>query len=108
MTVTVGEVISAREAQLVAMLARGYTTDHAARELKLSRHTVGEVISVLLERFDCSNRAALVAYCYVHRLLPLGVWPPPCPCPSNEPGHPHSTTDFDQADTAPDVSGRPA
>lgn len=78
MTVSVGEQISPREAQLVAMLARGYTTDRAARELKLSRHTVGEVISVLLERFNCSNRTALVAYCYVHRLLPLEVWPPPC------------------------------
>lgn len=76
------EVVSAREALLVAMLARGYTTDRAARELKLSRHTVGELISVLLERFDCSNRAALVAYCYVHRVLPLGVWPPPCCHPS--------------------------
>lgn len=72
-----GRAISAREAQLVAMLARGYTTDRAARELRLSRHTVGEEISTLLGRFACSNRAALVAYCYVHRLLPVGIWPPP-------------------------------
>jgi DNA-binding CsgD family transcriptional regulator len=85
MTATLDDVLSAREAQLVAMLARGYTTDRAARELKLSRHTVGEVISVLLERFHCSNRAALVAYCYVHRLLPLGVWPPPCCLPDAQP-----------------------
>lgn len=95
MNVTVGDEISAREALLVAMLARGYTTDRAARELKLSRHTVGEVISVLLERFECSNRTALVAYCYVHRLLPLGVWPPPCPV-SGKNGSPdpilHTTT----------------
>jgi DNA-binding NarL/FixJ family response regulator len=79
--VPLAETMTPREALLVAMLARGYTTDRAARELKLSRHTVGEGISVLLERFHCSNRTALVAYCYVHRLLPLGVWPPPC-------GHP--------------------
>jgi DNA-binding NarL/FixJ family response regulator len=77
-TMRLSDLMSAREALLVAMLARGYTTDRAARELRLSRHTVGEEISVLLERFHCSNRTALVAYCYVHRLLPLGVWPPPC------------------------------
>ncbi|GAA2479753.1 response regulator transcription factor [Winogradskya humida] len=69
--------VSARDLQLLAMLARGHTTDRAARELRLSRHTVGEEISVLLGRFKCRNRAELVAYCYVHRLLPVGVWPPP-------------------------------
>ncbi|MEV6602167.1 helix-turn-helix transcriptional regulator [Actinoplanes sp. NPDC051346] len=69
--------ISTREMRLLAMIARGYTTDRAARELRLSRHTVGEEISDLLSRFDCRNRAELVAYCYVHRLLPIGIWPPP-------------------------------
>jgi DNA-binding CsgD family transcriptional regulator len=69
--------ISAREMRLVAMLARGHTTDRAARELRLSRHTVGEEISALLERFNCRNRAELVAYLYVHRFLPIGIWPPP-------------------------------
>jgi DNA-binding CsgD family transcriptional regulator len=70
-------VVTAREQRLLAMLARGHTTDRAARELKLSRHTVGEDISVLLDRFGCRNRAELVAYCYAHALLPVGVWPPP-------------------------------
>ncbi|HEU5271054.1 MAG TPA: helix-turn-helix transcriptional regulator [Jatrophihabitans sp.] len=74
----IGAAMSARETQLVAMLARGDTTGRAAHELGLSRHTVGEIISMLLARYNCSNRAALVAYCYVHHLLPLGVWPPPC------------------------------
>lgn len=72
-----GQTISARDILLVAMLARGHTTDRAARELRLSRHTVGEEISVLLERFHCRNRAELVAYFYVHRLLPVDIWPPP-------------------------------
>lgn len=69
--------VSPRDLQLLAMLARGHTTDRAARELRLSRHTVGEEISALLGRFGCRNRAELVAYCYVHRLLPIGIWPPP-------------------------------
>lgn len=77
MTAILGERFSAREILLVAMLARGHTTDRAARELRLSRHTVGEEISVLLGRFNCRNRAELVAYCYVHQLLPIGIWPPP-------------------------------
>lgn len=73
--------VSSRDLQLLAMLARGHTTDRAARELGLSRHTVGEEISVLLGRFGCRNRAELVAYSYVHRLLPIGIWPPPYDVP---------------------------
>ncbi|MFI5496412.1 response regulator transcription factor [Actinoplanes sp. NPDC051859] len=69
--------ISVREMRLLTMIARGHTTDRAARELRLSRHTVGEEISALLARFGCRNRAELVAFCYVHRLLPIGIWPPP-------------------------------
>ncbi|MFE4260662.1 aroma-sacti cluster domain-containing protein [Streptomyces sp. NPDC056883] len=73
-----GAEISSRGLVLVALVARGHTTDRVARALRLSRHTVGEEISVLLDRFNCRNRAELVAYCYVHRLLPIDVWPPPC------------------------------
>ncbi|MFI1995408.1 response regulator transcription factor [Actinoplanes sp. NPDC020271] len=68
--------ISPRDLRLMVLLARGHTTDRAARELCLSRHTVGEEISSLLDRFNCRNRAELVAYCYAHRLLPIGIWPP--------------------------------
>jgi len=78
-TVTARKDLSTRETVLVALLARGHTTDRAARELRLSRHTVGEEISALLGKFNCHNRAELVAYCYVHRLLPIGIWPPPYP-----------------------------
>jgi DNA-binding CsgD family transcriptional regulator len=77
MSAPLGGKISAREMQLVAMLARGHTTVRAARELRLSRYTVGEEISALLGKFNCRNRAELVAYCYVHSLLPVGIWPPP-------------------------------
>lgn len=69
-------LVSDREMSLLVMIARGYTTDLAARQLHLSRHTVGELISRLLERFECKNRAELVAYCYVHGLLSVGAWPP--------------------------------
>ena len=71
------ENISARDRRLVGLLARGHTTALAARELRLSRYTVGEEISVLLGRFGCRNRAELVAFAYVHHLLPVGIWPPP-------------------------------
>ncbi|MFE2287130.1 aroma-sacti cluster domain-containing protein [Streptomyces sp. NPDC059443] len=78
MTSIRGPKMSTRGLVLVAMVARGHTTDRVARALCLSRHTVGEEISVLLDRFNCKNRAELVAYCYVHRILPIDVWPPPC------------------------------
>jgi DNA-binding NarL/FixJ family response regulator len=70
------DLFSPRDLRLMVLLARGHTTDRAARELCLSRHTVGEEISALLGRLGCRNRAELVAYCYAHRLLPTGIWPP--------------------------------
>jgi len=68
--------ISDGELALVIMLARGYTTYVAAREMHLSPYTVRERISMLLERFSCKNRTELVAYCYVHGFLSAQAWPP--------------------------------
>jgi DNA-binding CsgD family transcriptional regulator len=76
MTQTAGRTVSEVDLVLVTMLARGYTTAVAAREMHLSPYTVGERISVLLERFNCKNRTELVAFCYVHELLSGGTWPP--------------------------------
>jgi DNA-binding CsgD family transcriptional regulator len=73
---TAGSSVSDGDLTLLTMLARGYTTTLAAREMHLSPYTVGERISVLLGRFSCKNRAELVAFCYVHGLLPAQVWPP--------------------------------
>jgi DNA-binding NarL/FixJ family response regulator len=81
MSTLTASTMSTRHLRLVAMLARGHTTARAARELSLSRHTVGEEISILLGRLGCRNRTELVAYCYVHNLLPVGVWPPPSSWP---------------------------
>lgn len=68
--------LTSRDIDLVVMLARGHTTDRIARQIRLSRHTVGERISNLLERFQCHNRTELVAYFYAHGLLEAGTWPP--------------------------------
>jgi DNA-binding CsgD family transcriptional regulator len=75
-TATAGLPVSDGDLTLVTMLARGYTTSLTAREMHLSPYTVGERISVLLERFNCKNRAELVAFCYVHGLLSGRTWPP--------------------------------
>jgi DNA-binding NarL/FixJ family response regulator len=69
-------VLNDRDRELIVMLARGYTTTRIARELHLSRYTVAEWISKLLDRFSCSNRSQLVAYSYAHRLLSVDIWPP--------------------------------
>jgi DNA-binding CsgD family transcriptional regulator len=76
MTQTAGRAVSEDDLVLVTMLARGYTTALAARAMHLSPYTIGERISVLLERFNCKNRTELVAFCYVHELLSGGTWPP--------------------------------
>jgi DNA-binding NarL/FixJ family response regulator len=65
-----------RDRLLIVLLASGYTTTRIAREMRLSRYTVAERISKLLDRFACSNRSQLVAYSYVHELLRVGIWPP--------------------------------
>jgi DNA-binding CsgD family transcriptional regulator len=76
MTDTTGLPVSNGDLTLVTMLARGYTTSLTAREMHLSPYTVGERISVLLERFNCKNRTELVAFCYVNGLLSGELWPP--------------------------------
>jgi len=76
MTHAVGGRVSAGDLALVRMLARGYTTSQAAREMHLSPYTVAERIGALLERFSCKNRTELVAFCYVHGLLSTRAWPP--------------------------------
>ncbi|MGI5286228.1 response regulator transcription factor [Nonomuraea polychroma] len=70
------DLINDRDTRLIVMLARGYTTTKIAREMNLSRYTVAERISKLLDRFACSNRSQLVAYSYAHKLLDVGIWPP--------------------------------
>ncbi|HUR01284.1 MAG TPA: LuxR C-terminal-related transcriptional regulator [Nonomuraea sp.] len=70
------DLITDRDTRLIVLLARGYTTTRIARELNLSRYTVAERISKLLDRFACSNRSQLVAYSYAHKLLDVGIWPP--------------------------------
>ncbi|MFB9252028.1 LuxR C-terminal-related transcriptional regulator [Sphaerisporangium melleum] len=69
-------LIDDRDRLLIVMLARGHTTARIAREMRLSRYTIAERISKLLDRFGCSNRSELVAYSYVHELLHAGSWPP--------------------------------
>ncbi|MCK2220398.1 LuxR C-terminal-related transcriptional regulator [Actinomadura sp. ATCC 31491] len=76
MTLVPDDLISDRDRQLIVMLATGYTTTRIAREMRLSRYTVAERIGRLLDRFGCSNRSQLVAYCYAHELLHVGIWPP--------------------------------
>ncbi|MFC0865877.1 LuxR C-terminal-related transcriptional regulator [Sphaerimonospora cavernae] len=71
-----GGLINDRDRRLIVMLARGYTTTRIAHEMHLSRYTVAERISKLLDRFACSNRSQLVAYFYAHKLLHVGIWPP--------------------------------
>ncbi len=73
------DLINDRDRWLIVMLARGYTTTRIAREMHLSRYTVAERISKLLDQFACSNRSQLVAYSYAHQFLNVGVWPPGTP-----------------------------
>ncbi len=54
-------MLSPRERQVVALLARGLTSKQAARELALSPRTVEDVRARLLKKFSVKNAAELLA-----------------------------------------------
>jgi DNA-binding CsgD family transcriptional regulator len=53
--------MSAREREVVALVARGFSNKLIATELDLSEHTVATYLRRLFEKFGVTSRAALVA-----------------------------------------------
>ncbi|MFJ9705232.1 PAS domain S-box protein [Streptomyces sp. NPDC101234] len=64
------------EGRVLALLARGATTAHAARELGLSKDGVTYHLRRLSARWGAANRTELVARAYALGVLTPGVWPP--------------------------------
>jgi DNA-binding CsgD family transcriptional regulator len=55
-------VVTPRQRQVVALIARGLTTKEIAHELRITERGVSAHISRLLAKFNVSNRAALIAH----------------------------------------------
>lgn len=64
------------EASILALLAGGATTAHAARETGLTTGGVTYHLRRLSARWNAANRTELVARAYALGVLTPGVWPP--------------------------------
>jgi DNA-binding NarL/FixJ family response regulator len=62
-------VLSAREIQVLGLVATGKTNREIAAELVLSEHTVRRHLQNIYTKLGLSSRAAATAYAYEHGLV---------------------------------------
>lgn len=62
-------LLTARERQVLQLVAAGKTNKAIAGELSVSERTVDRHMSNILTKLDVSSRAAAIAYAYTHKLL---------------------------------------
>ncbi|GLP69541.1 hypothetical protein TUSST3_61630 [Streptomyces sp. TUS-ST3] len=72
--------VSPVEARILALLAGGATTAHAARETGLTTDGVTYHLRRLSARWGAGTRTELVARAYALGVLATGVWPPEAAC----------------------------
>jgi DNA-binding NarL/FixJ family response regulator len=61
--------LSAREIQVLRLVAAGKTNRHIASQLFISERTVERHLSNIFNKLDLPSRAAATAYAYEHQLL---------------------------------------
>jgi DNA-binding NarL/FixJ family response regulator len=61
--------LTARELQVVALIAKGKTNQAIAQELTISERTVDRHVSNILCKLELPSRSAATAYAYEHGLL---------------------------------------
>jgi len=61
--------LTARELEVLRLIARGETNRAIARELGISDKTVARHVSNIFTKLDLSTRAAAAAYAFIHRLV---------------------------------------
>jgi DNA-binding CsgD family transcriptional regulator len=64
------EVLTAREIEVLRLIASGKTNRRIATDLKISEKTVARHISNIFTKLDLSSRAAATAYAFRHKLVP--------------------------------------
>ena len=63
-------VLTAREVEVLRLIAQGKTNRAIARALDISEKTVARHVSNIFTKLDLSSRAAATAYAFTHRLAP--------------------------------------
>lgn len=63
------DVLSPRETQVLALLARGLSNQQIADELTLSRHTVRRHVSNVLTKLGVESRTAAAAHAFAHKFV---------------------------------------
>jgi DNA-binding CsgD family transcriptional regulator len=66
----VGGGLTARELEVLTMLARGHTNRAISERLGISEKTVARHVSNIFGKLNLSSRSAATAYAYQHRLIP--------------------------------------
>jgi DNA-binding NarL/FixJ family response regulator len=61
--------LSAREVQVIALVAAGMTNREIARQLSISVRTVDRHVSNILLKLNLPSRSAATAYAYQHDLV---------------------------------------
>ena len=61
--------LSARERQVLSLIAAGRTNREIAAELKISEHTVARHVSNIFTKIGVSTRTAASAFAFEHRLV---------------------------------------
>jgi DNA-binding CsgD family transcriptional regulator len=62
--------LSPREAQILALVARGLSNREIGEELTISEHTAANHIRSILRKTDCANRTEAASYAHRHGLAP--------------------------------------
>jgi DNA-binding NarL/FixJ family response regulator len=63
--------LTARELQVLRLVAAGKTNKMVAAELGLSEKTIDRHVSNIFTKLDVSSRAAATAFAYEHKLIEL-------------------------------------
>jgi DNA-binding NarL/FixJ family response regulator len=60
--------LSPREAQILALVARGLSNREIGAELSISEHTVANHVRAILRKTDCANRTEATSFAHLHGL----------------------------------------
>jgi LuxR family maltose regulon positive regulatory protein len=96
------DLLSAREIEVLALIARGLSNKHIARELALSPHTVKRHVAHILEKLDLASRSQAAAWYHgSRRAIKQG-----CDAPAEQEDHPETQSGHRRANARREVGVR--